>query len=425
MAFADLYLARHAITDKIHHLPSTDLGQIVVIPCLDEPALVQTLESLWLCDRPSCSVEVIIVINSPENAPEQILSTNMVTLQKTGSWIRNHREPRFKFHIIHEPSLPAKYAGPGLARKIGMDQAVLRYNMLNRPDGTIISLDADTTCRTDYLAEIKRQFTDDREIKGSNIYFEHPVEGKEFSESVYSAIAAYELHLRYYIEAIRHTGFPHAFHTIGSAFCVSARTYVSQGGMNKRKAGEDFYFLQKIIPPGRFTEINSTCVYPSPRPSLRVPFGTGATISKYTTGKTKAMDTYHPDAFGGLDKLFAKPAKWFKMSPQDSGILFRELPEPIREFAGYEFRDKMIEINNNCSTPQSFCKRFWHWFNMFKILKYLNFVHPKYFVKIPVKDAAAEFLERKGYGTFKGADMLGLLEFYRHFQKERRYGDMK
>lgn len=425
MAFADLYLARHAVTDKIHHPPATDLRQIVVIPCLDEPALVQTLESLWLCEHPSCAVEVIIVINSPENAPDNILSANMDTLEKAGRWIRDHHEPGFTFHLVHEPSLPARYAGPGLARKIGMDQAVLRYNMLNRPDGIIISMDADTTCSPNYLAEIERRLTDTREIAGCNIYFEHPVEGKQFSESVYRAIAAYELHLRYYIEAIRHTGFPHAFHTIGSAFCVSVRAYVNQGGMNKRKAGEDFYFLQKIIPLGRFMEINSTCVYPSPRPSLRVPFGTGATVSKYVEGKIKGMDTYHPDAFDGLDKLFSKPARWFKMSPQDAGILFYKLPETIRDYTGNEFLDKISEINQNCSTPESFCKRFWYWFNMFKILKYLNFVHRKYFIKMPVRDAAAEFLERKGYGTYKGADILELLELFRKIQREGWYGESK
>jgi len=246
MAFADHYLARHAVTDKINTPPAKDLRQIIVIPCLDEPALVQSLESLWSCERPSCAVEVIIVINSADNAPDEILASNTETLQKARQWIRDHHESRFMFHIIYEPSMPARYAGPGLARKTGMDQAVLRFNMLDNPHGTIISLDADTTCRPDYLKEIESCFSEDQDINGCTVYFEHPVEGKQYADPVYRAIAEYELHLRYYIEAIRHTGFPHACHTIGSAFCVSASAYVSQGGMNKRKAGEENYFLRTL-----------------------------------------------------------------------------------------------------------------------------------------------------------------------------------
>src|SRR4029434_9989987 len=98
---------------------------------------------------------------------------------------------------------------------------------------------------------------------------------------IYKAIAAYELHLRYYLQALRTAGFPHGYHTIGSSMAVRARTYMEQGGMNRRQAGEDFYFLHKLIPLGGFTELNSTTVYPLPRPSNRVPFGTGRAVSEW------------------------------------------------------------------------------------------------------------------------------------------------
>ena len=83
------------------------------------------------------------------------------------------------------------------------------------------------------------------------------------------------------MEAQCHALFPFAFHTIGSSMAVRASSYMRQGGMNKRKAGEDFYFQQKIIPLCGFTECNSTVVYPSPRPSYRVPFGTGRAMLGY------------------------------------------------------------------------------------------------------------------------------------------------
>ena len=84
---------------------------------------------------------------------------------------------------------------------------------------------------------------------GCSIYFEHPLHGP-LEPKVYEAIAAYELHLRYYVQALRYAAFPYAHHTIGSSMAVRADAYAKQGGMNKRQAGEDFYFLHKIIPLG-------------------------------------------------------------------------------------------------------------------------------------------------------------------------------
>ena len=43
------------------------------------------------------------------------------------------------------------------------------------------------------------------------------------------------------------------------------------------------------------------------------------------------------------------------------------------------FLDSLSDCNNNCSSLNSFGKRFFHHFNSFKIIKYLNFVHPSPF----------------------------------------------
>ena len=101
-----------------------------------------------------------------------------------------------------------------------------------------------------------------------------------FPPRTYHAIALYELHLRYYLHSVRSTGYPHAFHTVGSAFAVRADIYCQEGGMNRRQGGEDFYFIQKVAQRGSWSECNETCVYPSPRPSDRVPFGTGPAVAR-------------------------------------------------------------------------------------------------------------------------------------------------
>src|SRR5207249_6387595 len=105
-------------------------------------------------------------------------------------------------------------------------------------------------------------FRENPRSPGCSIYFEHPLEGP-LDARVYDAISTYELHLRYYVQALRYAGFPYAYHTFGSCMTVRADAYMEQGGMNKRKAGEDFYFLQKIISLDGFSDLTETTVIPS------------------------------------------------------------------------------------------------------------------------------------------------------------------
>jgi hypothetical protein len=194
--------------------------------------------------------------------------------------------------------------------------------------------------------------------------------------------------------------------------------------MNKRKGGEDFYFLQKIIPLGHFREINDTCVYPSPRPSERAPFGTGAVIKKFTEGKISQVETYHPDSFNTLIELFWDPAGWFRLSQAGIAEKTKKLPDSVKEFTGTEFQKKIVEINNNSSAPDTFTKRFYQWFNMFRVIKYLNFAHKKHFSRVPVRLAAIEFLEKSGYGSFGNMDTTELLEYYRKLQREEQWSGL-
>ena len=251
----DYYFRRFGFCERqIATPPQADLSIVVVIPCFNEPDLIGSLETLWFCERPECSVEVIVVLNSPAGCSAEIRSQHQATLKVATAWIEQHRDLRLAFHALHFPELPRKHAGVGLARKIGMDEALRRFDDLGRPEGIIVGYDADCRCEANYLTAIERHFTQNTRSPGCSIYFAHPLSGA-LPPPVYEAIAAYELHLRYYIQALRYAGFPHAHHTIGSCMAVRAGEYRQQGGMNKRKAGEDFYFLHKIIPLGGFGDL--------------------------------------------------------------------------------------------------------------------------------------------------------------------------
>ncbi|HHZ81502.1 MAG TPA: glycosyltransferase, partial [Flavobacteriales bacterium] len=259
------YLTKHAFVPKqIPETPAEDLGIVVVIPCFNEPDILRILSSLKNCDSPKCSVEIVIVFNCPEDASILVKQTNQKRSEEARNFSKEHGRKHFQIHTIVADQLPTKHAGVGLARKIGMDEAVRRFDLTENHLGLILNVDADCTVATNYLSEILDGFAKNEKINAASIRYEHMLSGPEPQE-VYKAIVLYELYLRYYIRGLRFANYPFAFQTLGSCMVVRSSTYQQQGGMNKRKAGEDFYFLHKIMPLGGFVEINSTCVYPSPR----------------------------------------------------------------------------------------------------------------------------------------------------------------
>lgn len=391
--------------------PHADLGLVIVIPCRREPALPEALESLWKCTRPESAVEIIVVVNSAESDPAADRAENERTLVELAQWQSEHPDPRFVLHAIHAPNLPQKTAGVGLARKIGMDEALRRFERASgqpgRQRGVIACFDADCACDSNYLVEVERFFVAHPQAPGCSIYFEHPLEGPE-DRRIYEAIALYELHLRYYVQALRYAGFPHAFQTVGSSMAVRAHAYLEQGGMNRRQAGEDFYFLHKIIPLGQFGEVSETRVIPSPRVSDRVPFGTGKAVADYLA--QGQMQSYPLQAFEDLRALFTQAAALYQQDPA-------ELPAPLETFLReQEFAAALEEIRANCRSPESFTRRFFRWFDAFRVMKCIHFARDRHYGAPPVAEAARALLDREEF-LAPGRTPAHLLQAYRHLQR--------
>jgi hypothetical protein len=424
MGFADLYFSKLRIfSPHFLHPPSNELRYIVVIPAYCEPDLVASLNSLWKCIRPKGHVEVIIVINSPENASEEVRRINAVSAAKVEDWIKEHTDLSFKFLLMLKLNMPIKDAGVGLARKTGMDEALSRFNTLNCPEGIILSFDADCVCAKNYFTSIEDALRCHHTAKGFTIYFEHPVAGNDFPERIYRGIISYELHLRYITLFLRYAGFPYAFHTVGSCFGVKALAYALQGGMNKRKAGEDFYFLHKIIMSGEFIEINNTCVYPSPRISSRVPFGTGAAIVKYLASDKEVFLTYNPESFILLRDFFLQIPKFYKISREEIISIINSLAQPLLSFLGtIDAVNAIFEINANSRSVLNFTKRFFNWFDAFRVIKFMNYCSHNYFRQIPVSNAVKAYLYTVGITLpIKEVSDLEMLYLLREIERKQPF----
>jgi hypothetical protein len=417
MGFASAYLENRALFPAlIKEAPPDNTGIIVVVPSYDEPEITNLLDSLAFCQEPDCKVEVIIVVNAPAEASENSLKNNRESISKIELWKKEHPDCLFNCYVINGSSLKFNGWSVGVARKTGMDEAVRRFDLLNRPDGIILNLDADCKVKSNYFTAVYGEMHDRRDRSACSIYFEHPISGNEFSKEVYKSIVLYELHLRYYFQGLAYTGFPYVHHTVGSAIAVKALSYVKAGGMNRRMAGEDFYFIQKLVPAGGFFNLTRTTVFPSPRSSSRVPFGTGVTVSRLTEENNETLMTYNLKAFMELKTLFGLIDKIFLYDINDQEFAYPDLPPGIRQFMEKgEWTAKIREIKENTSVIQSFRKRYFGWFNMFKIVKYLNSVHDSFFEKKPVNECASELLPAIGK-YFESKDPAELLGYYRSLE---------
>jgi len=421
MGFASGYLEERALfPELINEVPDKQTGIIVVIPAFDEPGIGKLLDSLALCSEPDCGVEVIVVVNAPPDAGDESLENNKLTIKNIESWKKENSHCFFRlFAFTVDPVI--KGWGVGLARKTGMDEAVRRFNTISNPAGVILNLDADCLVDTGYFKSVCTELLKRKGTKACSIYFEHPTSGHDFAGSFYRYITLYELHLRYYYQGLAYSGFPYVFHTVGSALAVKALAYIKAGGMNRRKAGEDFYFVQKLVNAGGYFYLTSTTVYPSPRASKRVPFGTGPSMAKLTSEKNLTLLTYNFRAFKELKIFFNRIEDIYRTDANDLHSIYNRLPEGIKIFTDkVEWADKMVEIKDNTSGFPSFEKRFFGWFNMFRIVKYLNYVHQNYFEKKAVDISAFELLEESGT-DIKSKNPSDLLLFYRAMEKNPNY----
>lgn len=385
------YLQKHRFAPRqIDEQANPALGIVVVIPSYCEPDLHLTLQSLAACELPVCAVEVIVVINASERASDTERHLNKESRGAATQWMATY-SGALKFHLLDFSDLPKKHAGVGLARKIGMDEAVDRLEQAQNPAGIILCLDADSQVAPNYLQAVFAAFQHAPKAEAACIYFEHPLAGEAFESDIYRGITRYELFLRYYVQALRFGGYPYAMHTVGSSMAVRSSAYQRQGGMNRRKAGEDFYFLHKFIPRGQVIEIRDTRVIPSPRAAQKVPFGTGRAIQEWLDGDLANYPTYAPQTFQDLGVLCAAVPGLYRGNMPD-------VPEPVAGFLAAEtFEAELPELRKHVASEAAFVKRFYQWFDGLKVLKFVHHTRDHEYPEVDVLVAARTLWEWK-YG---------------------------
>ncbi len=292
-----------------------------------------------------------------------------------------------------------KFAGVGLARKIGMDLALTKFDYCSINKKIIICTDADCIVDSNYLSEISQEFNRNN-YEAAVVNFEHDIAGNDEETK---AIICYEIFLRYYVLGLAYAKSDYAFHTIGSTMLCTPEAYVKVEGMNKRKAAEDFYFLEKLAKIYPIGEIKTTFVHPSKRGSWRVPFGTGRSVDRFLMNTKDEYLLYDPKSFAVLktwlevfyDKSSSQPELVSGSSEfidtneeipkqvrndivQNQSSLFKiskNIHPALSQFLAQQDLEYFINtviINN--SNPAEIEKQKHFWFDAFKTLKLIHYL---------------------------------------------------
>ncbi|MDD2542314.1 MAG: glycosyltransferase family 2 protein [Desulfuromonadaceae bacterium] len=376
--------------------PSRSFTGVIVIPSLAEAAnLPQTLESLShnlpeLLER----FLILIVVNQRADATASETSDNRDTLKGLPRWKRQfHLDNLFWVDAATAGGeLPAKQ-GVGLARKIGLDLALPLLNYRN-DDPLMICLDADTLVQPNYLDAITRHFAATT-AGGASIPYRHRQASDQAGQS---AIDRYELFLRTYVLGLELAGSPYAFHTVGSAMACRASAYVASGGMNRRLAGEDFYFLQQVHKTSIVVPLAGTTVHPSPRSSTRVPFGTGRAVGDMLVDGEQRLLFYQPVVFSIVGEWLA----WIAgntgadaSSFLNAAALISPVLHRVLEQSG--FRDAWDNLQRNNRDNTKLLTSFHGWFDAFRTMRFIHELSDQMYPRIEPEGAIAPLLERAGH----------------------------
>ena len=364
------YLKKRAISGpwKLSKSPKNKFKYSIVIPAYNEfesifKALVSINknESLLLKDT-----IVVVVVNNPEVSKSKLKNNNKSTIHELS-------KQQYKFNLVTIDAsskgleLPKKYAGVGLARRIGIDLC-LPYMRSN--NSLIFCTDADVEVSPKYLSTVINYFINNT-LSAAVVGFKH----KKFNiKIVDQGIKDYEHFLKSTAHKLKKCGSPYGYVAMGSTMVCTTKAYCAIGGMPKKKATEDFYFLQELAKYCNIVTIKQELVFPSSRPISRVYLGTGYRMEQIING-FKISNLYFSNiSFVYLSQWIKIAEKSWKLNIDDLLSKTYKIHPDLNSFIlNQGIKDTWIKIQANSKINSQFIRQFHKWFDGLKTIQFLKY----------------------------------------------------
>ena len=316
-------------------------------------------------------------------------------------------------HVVDRSSAgqgwDARHCGVGWARKVLFDLVVQQS-----PDDTIVvSLDADTSFSPTYFASLQ-QFFATGTAQSLCVPYYHRVLSSSPDNA--RAMLRYEIYMRHYLINLLRIGSPYAFSALGSAMAFTATAYRRSGGISPLQAGEDFYLMQRMVKTGSAPALwldsahclsprsekkglrgtafsdcvekgppqaSSEIVYPQPRASWRVPFGTGPAVARGVEAIEQQYPLYSAESFALVGDTYALfPA-----------LYERDIETPMTAFLQQQLRrdDLWTPLRRNFKRRDLFVHACTELVDGLRILQFLRHRHAEHHAKTAPNPYAIDF----------------------------------
>ena len=144
--------------------------------------------------------------------------------------------------------------------------------------------------------------------------------------------------------------------------------------MSKKKATEDFYFLQALAKYSHIFIINDILVFPSSRDTQRVYLGTGFRMKEYGVTKKFNNLTFTKKSFKSLEKIISiVKVNWnndFNIFKKNASM---ELKSDVFDFLiSQDIKKIWKNFQENSQSRKQFMLFFHQWFDALMIIKLLK-----------------------------------------------------
>lgn len=396
-AEAECAALTHLLTNTPQDWLNSSRDAVIIVPAYDESA------SWWQNQAQSLEQQKvwwIWIFNAPDNLQDpqayqrqadahahcqqhltQAVSYENLTVGKLGEHHHVLLVDRFTEAIPHRQ-------GVGLARKIGNDLGLwlIEKGLVRTP--WLFNTDADASLPADMLTHPNvTACLKDSKMGAFQYGFQHHPEQADYAESTW----CYDQYLRYHYRGLQRASSPYAYTTVGSLLVASAQQYAAVRGFPKQSAGEDFYLLNKIRKLSPVHTLNDPVIHVSGRPSHRVPYGTGPTLSRWQDQDRYSTFVWSPAVYDKLGTLLKTiNGNLLNSNKQvDKAVILKSVPPALTQtldnlgFEAWLNRAKLHTLTSAEQRHQSFHQ----WFDGLKTQQFIR-QQAEELPKICIADAA-------------------------------------
>jgi len=326
------------------------------------------------------SLLLINVINCPDDATSAQRGATMAAVQahtSSNKEILAHITPGIDMLTIDAASdpLPANQA-TGLARKLGNDIAC-ELLLLGRVKSPVLcNTDADAVLPGDYFQRLANADSTTRREPGmaQSGAWVLPFSHVGHSAELQHAGQLYELYLRSLYLNLERCGSPYAYPSLGSVLAINPELYAKCRGFPKRRAGEDFYLLNKLAKVSDVHYLAGSPVRLAARTSDRVPFGTGPALRKALTLTAANYRGYSPTSYVLL-RQFHDGVRHLRVNRKGrKAVLPKAWQDPDLHWLlkGLGLPATLLRLQQNHTTKRGLQRAVLEWFDALKTVRFLN-----------------------------------------------------